>query len=91
MTRSTAPNSYSATVPRRYDNPRRQETEAGVVQMISEKVHLDKNIEVSKNETVSRADFNTNDAFRIFDIDNLGTITPLDLQHGLADIGVHVT
>lgn len=59
--------------------------------MISEKVHLDKNIEVSKNETVSRADFNTNDAFRIFDIDNLGTITPLDLQHGLADIGVHVT
>lgn len=27
----------------------------------------------------------------MFDIDNIGTITPLDLQHGLGDIGVHVT
>lgn len=59
--------------------------------MLSEKVNLDKNIEMSKNETVARADFNTYDAFRMFDIDNLGTITPLDMQHGLADIGVHVT
>ena len=59
--------------------------------MLSEKVNLDKNIELTKNETVARADFNTYDAFRIFDIDNLGTISPLDMQHGLADIGVHVT
>ena len=59
--------------------------------MISEQVNFDKNLEMSKNETVMQADFNTYDAFRIFDIDNLGTITPLDLQHGLADIGINVT
>ena len=44
-----------------------------------------------RNETVTRPDFNTYDAWRIFDLDNRGTITPLDLKHGLADIGVHVT
>ena len=59
--------------------------------MISEQVHLDKNVEMSKNETVSRPYFSSYDAFRMFDIDNLGTITALDMQHGLADIGVHVT
>ena len=59
--------------------------------MMSEAVHLDKNLERAKIEAVNCADFNSYDAFRVFDIDNLGTITPLDLQHGLADIGVHVT
>ena len=38
-----------------------------------------------------KPDFNTHDAFRIFDIDNLGRVTAIDLSHGLADIGVHVT
>lgn len=47
--------------------------------MISEQVHLDKNVEMSKNETVARPDFNSYDAFRMFDIDNLGTVTALDM------------
>lgn len=46
---------------------------------------------MAKQQAVTRSDFNTFDAFRIFDIDNLGQITPLDLQHGLSDIGMHVT
>lgn len=93
MSRSTAActNNSSAFVSRRFDAPVRQETEAGVVRMISEQVHLDKSVEMTKNDTVSRPDFNTYDAFRMFDIDNLGTVTALDMQHGLADIGVHVT
>ena len=76
---------------RRFDGPVRAESEAGVVQMINEQVILDKKVEIQKNETVSKPDFNTQDAFRIFDIDNLGTISPTDVQYGLADIGVHVT
>ena len=36
-------------------------------------------------------DFNTQDAFRIFDVDNLGSVTAADMTYGLADIGVHVT
>ena len=50
-----------------------------MVRMMSEAVHLDKNLERAKIEAVNCADFNSYDAFRVFDIDNLGTITPLDL------------
>ena len=89
MTRSTA--FSSAAAPRRFDHPIKQETEAGVVKMLSEQVNLDKNVEIAKNETCTRPDFNTHDAFRIFDIDNLGSITALDLQHGLQDIGVNLS
>jgi len=59
--------------------------------MISEQVSLNQQVEMAKNEAVTKADFNTFDAFRIFDIDNLGTVTALDMKHGLQDIGVHVT
>jgi Ca2+-binding EF-hand superfamily protein len=59
--------------------------------MINEQVQLDQHVESAKNETVTRPDFNTFDAYRIFDIDNIGTITALDMKHGLQDIGVHVT
>ena len=51
MSASTAP-ATSAYVSRRFDQPTRAESEAGVVRMISEQVHLDKNLEMSKNETV---------------------------------------
>ena len=51
--------------------------------MISEQVNLDKNVEIAKNETVTRPDFNTHDAFRILDIDNIGSVTALDVMHGL--------
>ena len=59
--------------------------------MFREQVTLAQQVEMAKNEAVTKADFNTFDAFRIFDIDNLGTVTALDMQHGLQDIGVHVT
>ena len=75
----------------RFQEPIRSETEAAMVNMISEQVHLDRQVEMAKNEVVTRPDFNTYDAWRMFDIDNIGTITPLDLKHGLQDIGVHVT
>ena len=52
---------------------------------------LDRQVELAKNDAVNRPDFNTEDAFRIFDVDGLGSVTASDLQHGLADIGVHVT
>ena len=59
--------------------------------MINEQVALDKRVELAKNDAVTRPDFNTYDAFRIFDIDNRGTVSRLDMVHGLADIGIHVT
>lgn len=69
----------------------REETEQGVIRMLDERVQLDKKVEQAKHGVVTHSDFNTYDAFRIFDIDNIGTITPLDLLYGLADIGVHVS
>lgn len=59
--------------------------------MLSEQVSLDHQVELAKQEAVTKADFNTYDAFRIFDIDNLGVISPMDMLHGLQDIGVHVS
>lgn len=34
-------------------------------------------------------DFNSFDAFRIFDVDGIGSITANELVYALADIGVH--
>ena len=59
--------------------PVRQETESGVLHMFREQVTLAQQVEMAKNEAVTKADFNTFDAFRIFDIDNLGTVTALDM------------
>ena len=59
--------------------------------MINQQIVHDRQVELAKNDAVNRPDFNTQDAFRIFDIDNLGSITASDILHGLADIGVHVT
>ena len=46
---------------------------------------------MSKNETDAKPDFNSYDAFRMFDIEDLGRATALDMKHGLAVIGVRVT
>ena len=77
--RSTAFSSAATAAPRRFEGPIQQETEAGVVRMLNEQVSLDKSVEMAKNETVTRPDFNTHDAFRIFDIDNIGSVTALDI------------
>lgn len=56
--------------------------------MINELITEDKRVEAAKNDVASKHDFNTFDAYRIFDIDNVGSISATDLKHGLADIGV---
>ena len=40
---------------------------------------LDKQVEQAKNEAILTPDFNTEDAFRIFDIDGLGSVTAADM------------
>lgn len=59
--------------------------------MIDEQVSLEHQVELAKQEAITKSDFNTHDAWRIFDIDNLGVISPMDMRHGLQDIGVNVT
>ena len=56
--------------------------------MINELIKLDKQVEAHKNDVASKHDFNTFDAFRMFDIDGVGSVSATDLKHGFADIGV---
>lgn len=67
------------------------ETEQGVLKMLNEQVTLDRQVESAKGAVVMQPDFNTRDAFRIFDIDQKGTLSAADIKYGLADMGVHVT
>lgn len=52
---------------------------------------MDREVEQARVDVASRSDFNTYDAFRMFDLDGYGRITQDDLKCGLADIGVHST
>lgn len=72
----------------RFGSPVQQETENGLMKMLTEQLQLDRDVELKKNDVTSKHDFNTYDAFRIFDIDGVGSISGNDLKHGLADIGV---
>ena len=69
----------------------KEETEGGILKMINELISLDKKVELQKNDTASKHDFNTYDAFRIFDIDGVGSVAAQDLKYGLSDIGVFVS
>ena len=72
----------------RFGSPVKEETENGFFKMLNEQLSLDKRVELAKNEVASKHDFNTYDAFKIFDIDGVGSVSANDLRYGLADIGV---
>jgi len=56
--------------------------------MLSEHVALERGIERAKQVLVQHEDFNMWDAFRIFDVDGVGSITSKEFFYGLADIGI---
>ena len=68
----------------------KQETEMGMLSMMNEQVQLDREVEMAKTQLASQPDFNTYDAFRMFDIDGRGELNATDIRYGLADIGVTV-
>lgn len=50
--------------------------------LIKNQIKLDKEIEIQKEILFSNSNFNTVDAFKLFDLDNKGYITEEDLQNG---------
>ena len=72
----------------RFGSPVKEETENGLMKMLVEQLNLDRQVEIKKNDAAAKNDFNMYDAFRIFDIDGVGSVSANDLKHGLADIGV---
>jgi formyltetrahydrofolate hydrolase len=61
-----------------------------LIKLLNELVALDRSLERAKQDVIQRPDFNTFDAFRIFDVDGVGAITESEFKYALADIGVHV-
>ena len=57
--------------------------------MLNEHIILERGLERAKEVLIQNQDFNLFDAFRIFDIDGVGSITAKEFFYGLADIGVH--
>ena len=75
----------------RFGSPVRAETETGILNMMNDLIREERQVEQAKGEAASMSDFNMFDAFRIFDVDGVGSITANDLKHGLADVGVHAS
>lgn len=82
--RSTLPSTLD-----NYTGSWRFETEEGLVQMLNEHIALERGLERAKQELIKHADFNLFDAFRIFDVDGVGSVSTKEFFYGLADIGVH--
>lgn len=79
-----------STVERGCTNSMRIETEEGLIKLLNELVALDRSLERAKQDVIQRPDFNVYDAFRIFDVDGVGSISESEFKYALADIGVHV-
>lgn len=92
--RSTLPmteNRFGSSMPvePRLSGSRRFESEDGLIKMLNEHIILERGLERAKEVLIQNQDFNLFDAFRIFDIDGVGSITAKEFFYGLADIGVH--
>lgn len=64
---------------RRFESPIKDTTERETVKMVEEFAYLDRDVERSKHNLVAQPDFNTYDAFRMFDVDGRGVINAQDL------------
>ena len=81
-----------STLPSTLDRPtgsRRFESEDGLIQMLNEHIALERGLERAKQDLIQHSDFNLFDAFRVFDVDGVGSVNPKEFFYGLADIGVH--
>lgn len=62
-----------------------------LVDSLKQQISIERDLESAKAALVDRPDFNLFDAFRIFDFDNRGYITRVDLKLGLNDLGLFPT
>jgi hypothetical protein len=76
---------------RRGGSPLRLSDEDQLVDSLKQQIAIERELEQAKQYLVDRADFNLFDAFRIFDFDNRGFITKVDLKLGLNDLNLYPT
>jgi len=73
----------------RFSGSRRFESEDGLIKILNKHVALERGLERAKEILIQHQDFNLFDAFRIFDVDGVGSITAKEFFYGLSDIGIH--
>ncbi len=57
--------------------------QAGITRLIKEIVYIEREIESAKIDLALMTDFNIGDAFRMFDVNNLGEVSKQNLTGGL--------
>ncbi len=57
--------------------------QAGITRLIKEIVYIEREIESAKIDLALMTDFNIGDAFRMFDVNNLGEVSKQNLTSGL--------
>ncbi len=62
--------------------------EENFVAYLNELLDLENQIEKAKCDMIIKSDFNTEDAFGIFEIDRRGYITDLDVKYGLNSLDI---
>uniref|UniRef100_A0A7S3MKG2 EF-hand domain-containing protein n=1 Tax=Favella ehrenbergii TaxID=182087 RepID=A0A7S3MKG2_9SPIT len=94
--RNTSPARISPEPLPRYSSPSRKPVlplrdEDQLVNGLRDLIQTENEIEREKTSLALKPDFNLTDAFKIFDVNYLGSITVTDLREGLAAIGVFPT
>ena len=54
-------------------------------------MHAEKELEAAKNHLAGMCDFNCQDAFRVFDLQEHGFFGITQFKEGLGDLGIYVT
>lgn len=65
--------------------------EENFIAYVKELLELENQIEKAKCDVIIKSDFNTEDAFGIFEIDRRGYITDLDVKYGLNSLDIFPT
>jgi hypothetical protein len=65
--------------------------EENFISYYKELLDLESQLEKAKCDNIIKSDFNTEDAFGIFEIDRRGYVTDLDLKYGLNSLDIYPT
>lgn len=71
----------------RFASPMKEETEHGVVNMLTQLGKINEDVERAKTNLCAQPDFNTFDCYRMFDIDARGNVSAQEIAYCLGDLG----
>lgn len=87
-TRFTPTRSLTSSVRSRLDNSLSEYDEAELVATFQEQINLARELEEAKTELALRTDFTLEDTFGMFDLEDLGYVTTLEIEETLRSFGL---